>query len=135
MAGYVLDTSAMIAYLYDEHGAETVEEVVESGEEVLAPFIAIMEVRYKLLRELGDDIAEPMSVLMGWPMQVVESYPEWGHTAATVKAPGRISTADAWVAALALLQDARLVHKDPEFDAVKGLNHLRLPYDRGRSRA
>ena len=130
MAGYVLDTSAMIAYLYDEEGADTVEEVMASDEVVLAPFIAIMEVRYKLLRDFGDSIGQPLSILMGWPMQIVESFPEWGQTAAVVKAPGRITLGDAWVAALALLNDARLVHKDPEFDAVGDLKALPLPYDR-----
>ena len=136
MAGYVLDTSAMITYLYDEQGADTVEEIFLSEEEVFAPFIAIMEVRYKLLRDFGKDgSAEPLDVLFGWPMKIVESYAEWGEAAAAVKAPGRISLGDAWVAALTLLQDATLVHKDPEFEGVPDLRVVQLPYNQrgGRS--
>ena len=52
---------------------------------------------------------------------VVESDPDWRSAAAGVKSRGRISIADAWVASLALMRDAKLVHKDPEFDAVEEL--------------
>jgi hypothetical protein len=38
------------------------------------------------------------------------------------------------MAALAVLEDAELVHKDPEFDAVPGLRAVRLPYDRDLGR-
>jgi predicted nucleic acid-binding protein len=47
--------------------------------------------------------------------------------AAEVKSRGGLSVADAWIASLALLHDAELVHKDPEFDAVEGLRAHRLP--------
>jgi predicted nucleic acid-binding protein len=119
----------MIAYLYDEQGADTVEEVLDSRQEVLAPFMAIMEVRYKLIRDFGVDRGSRfLDVLSGWPMRVVESTPDWGQAAADVKVPGNVSVADAWVAALALLEDATLVHRDPEFDAFTDLKVVRLPY-------
>lgn len=129
MAGFVLDTSAMITYLYDEDGADAVEGVMDSGDDVLAPFIAIMEVRYKLLRDFGSDRSSRfLDVLYGWPMRVVESSADWGQVAADVKVPGKVSLGDAWVAALALLEDATLVHKDPEFENVPDLKMLVLPY-------
>ena len=46
--------------------------------------------------------------------------------AARVKASGQLSLADAWMAALALLHDAQLVHTDPEFDNVAGLRSVKL---------
>ena len=49
------------------------------------------------------------------------------NKAAEVKALHRLSLADAWIAACALLHDAELVHKDPEFDAVAA-QQLLLPY-------
>jgi len=134
VAGYVLDTSALIAYLYDENGADTAERIIFSGEHVLVPFVAVMEVEYKLLRELPAETSEQMNVLLNWPIEVIESTPVWRGAAAQIKAPGRISFADAWVASLALLNDAELVHKDPEFDAVPSLKSLRLPYDRDSGR-
>jgi predicted nucleic acid-binding protein len=119
----------MISYLYDEAGADTIEEIMNSGEEVLAPFMAIMEVHYKLLRDFGSDGARDfLDTLYGWPMRVVESTPEWGQVAAELKVPGKISLGDVWVAALALMEDAAVVHKDPEFETVPQLKMLTLPY-------
>lgn len=129
MAGHVLDTSAIVAYLYDEDGSDIAEAVIfDEREPVLLPFIALMEVEYRLLRELGDGASDQISMLLNWPIDVVESNPEWRSLAARIKMPGRISLADAWVAALALMNDAALVHKDPEFESVPGLKELRLPY-------
>jgi predicted nucleic acid-binding protein len=41
-------------------------------------------------------------------------------TAARFKATQRISLADAIIAALAIRQDAILLHKDPEFEVLAG---------------
>lgn len=131
MAGYVIDTSALIAYLYDEPGSDETERIVLSGHPVRLPFMTVMEVEYALLRAMpAADAAAEVDRLLHWPVDVVESSPAWRSEAAAIKARGRISLADAWIASLALLLDAQLVHKDPEFDAVPGLRSLRLPYDR-----
>ena len=45
-----------------------------------------------------------------------------------LKASHRISFADSWVAALALENDATLVHKDPELEQIPDLKQLVLPY-------
>ncbi len=47
--------------------------------------------------------------------------------AAEIKAVYRLSFADAWIAACAILQGAILVHKDPEFEQVS-CAQLTLPY-------
>jgi len=141
MADYVLDTSAILAAFRGEPGNEEVNRVLrvaEAGEtRVYVPFIALMEVEYQFLREMSEEDTEYwLGVALNWPIRVMESTPEWRHRAALVKAPGKVSLADAWVAALALELDAELVHKDPEFDAVDGLKAVKLPYDRdnrGRS--
>ena len=46
--------------------------------------------------------------------------------AARIKGGGQLSLADAWMAALALLRDAQLVHQDPEFDNVADLRSVKL---------
>ena len=141
MALYVLDTSAVLAVLKEELENERVVDVLRRAErgsdEVLLPFVVSMEVRYKLLREsmiattlTESDVTHWLGVVQAWPIRRIESDLEWGEEASNIKARGRISLADAWVAALALRHDAVLVHKDPEFDAVQDLRHLRLPYDR-----
>jgi predicted nucleic acid-binding protein len=136
MANFVLDTSAILAAFRGEPGNEEVRRVLRAAEAsgdttIYVPFVALMEVEYQFLREMSEDDTEYwLNVALNWPIRVLESTPEWRHKAAQVKAPGKVSLADAWVAALALDLDAELVHKDPEFDRVDGLKALRLPYDR-----
>lgn len=125
-----------MAVLLRENGAEQVRDVVYGRERVRLPFIVLMEVEYKLLQVSPGIVDESLALLDVWPVQTIESYDSWRREAARVKSRGRLSVADAWVAALALIDDAELVHKDPEFDGVDGLKAVRLPYDRdaaGRS--
>jgi len=136
LALYVLDTSAILAALRGEFEYEKVEELLrvadETGEhEVLLPFIALMEVEYRLLRDMKpDDVAGWMNIVLNWPVELRESDFEWGREAARVKSVGGLSLADSWIAALALQMNATLVHKDPEFETVDDLKDLRLRYDR-----
>lgn len=136
MPVYVLDTSAIMCVLYQEDGAEQVVEILDAAQtasrsdapEVLVPFIALMELEYWLRRRLAPrEMEQILLLLANWPVQVVESSPEWRHAAARVKASASLSVADAWIAALAMLRQGVLVHKDPEFDQVTELKSLRLP--------
>lgn len=153
MPGYVLDTSAVLAMLRDEPGAQQVLEILGSGlagevhepeapygddsgrdddragaEPVLLPFVAVMELEYRAERLWGRYQADRLSALVrAWPVELVESSPLWRREAAAVKASGGLSLADAWICSLAMISSARLVHKDPEYDAVPGLDCLRLP--------
>jgi len=128
---YVLDTSAVLAVLKEEPGYNRVVEIVaesEGGEEVLLPFMTLMETQYRLLRDLpAEEVLATVRLVEAWPVRVMESTPLWRQRAAEVKSRGGLSVADAWIASLALLHDAQLVHKDPEFDAVEGLRACRLP--------
>ena len=92
--------------------------------------MTLMEVRYRLLRDYPSEAALAMALVSAWPAQVFESTPEWREQAARIKARGGLSMGDAWIAALAVMQDATLVHKDKEFDRVAGLRSLHL----GRTR-
>lgn len=143
MPGYVLDTSALMALVLDEPGAMEVLRILGSrlgGEvheraddeleppPVFLPFVALMELEYQIARRSGIYEAERRSaVIRHWPVELVESGPTWRLQAARIKAKHRLSLADAWIAALAVLRSARLVHRDPEFDAIEGLKMLRLP--------
>jgi predicted nucleic acid-binding protein len=135
MAVYVLDTSAILAAFKGEPGNLQVRDILEAAEvhngtQIFVPFLALMEVEYQFLRAMPlRDVEHWINVTLNWPIEVVESTPDWRGAAAAIKAVGKVCLADAWVAALALLKDAELIHKDPEFDAVVGLKHLRLPYD------
>ncbi|MGQ9646839.1 MAG: PIN domain-containing protein [Thermodesulfobacteriota bacterium] len=49
--------------------------------------------------------------------------------AAEIKATTRLSVADSWIIGTAIDTDSALVHKDPEFEQVKGrLELIPLPY-------
>ncbi|HYN23258.1 MAG TPA: PIN domain-containing protein [Thermoanaerobaculia bacterium] len=142
MPGYVLDTSALLALFRQEKGAEEVVRILGSDREgmvhevggiqeftVYLPFVALMELEYWFLRQYGPYETDTATRLMlSWRVTLVESYPDWRRAAARVKSAAGLSLADAWNASLALLLDAELVHKDPEFDRVEGLRSLRLPY-------
>jgi ribonuclease VapC len=61
------------------------------------------------------------------PLIVVHEDAALLEKAAEIKATHRLSLADAWIAALATLLRATLVHKDPEFEPLDIPQH-RLPY-------
>jgi predicted nucleic acid-binding protein len=138
MPSYVLDTSAIMCVLFREEGSDQVVEILDAaknnkGEDqakVFIPFIALMEVEYWLLRRLSlREMETTLFLVESWPSQVVESNPQWRHEAARVKATASLSVADAWIAALAILNQGELVHKDPEFEQLSSrLKMLRLPY-------
>jgi predicted nucleic acid-binding protein len=115
-------------FLLDESGADEVQRIIQGEEPVFLPFMTIMEVDYVLRRVLpAPEVEHYMAALREWPAIIEESSPTWGQRAAEVKSRGGLSMADAWIASLALLHDAELVHKDPEFDDVEGLRSYRLP--------
>jgi uncharacterized protein with PIN domain len=83
MAGYVLDTSAVIAVLFHEAGAERVLQIIEGDPseadrpDVVLPFIALMEVECWLHRRLtGTQTQQVLLLIDNWPVQVVESTPQ-----------------------------------------------------------
>ena len=124
---YVLDTSALVSYLKDEPEAGQVEAVLRQPDDLMIPFMTMMELRYVLLRAYSlSHVDQIIETLRSCGASIVESSPVWGIQAAAVKARGGLSLGDAWIASLALLHDAELVHKDPEFDRVEGLRCLRL---------
>ena len=132
---FVFDSSAVLTYLLEEPEADQVEGALDEAragrERLLLPFMTLMEVRYRLLRDYPSEAALAMALVNSWPAQVFESTPEWRGQAARIKASGGLSMGDAWIAALALMHDATLIHKDKEFDRVAGLRSLHL----GRTRA
>ncbi len=130
-ADVVLDTSAILALLQGEPGADRVLELLGQARRrrlrLHTGFLCLMEVEYGVMRRLGDSFAErTMATVLSWPISVRESTPDWRHSAAAVKARGGLSLADSWIAALAISLDADLVHKDREFDAVPGLRSAHL---------
>lgn len=92
MPTYILDSSAILCLLLGEDGAKQVSELLQQASrgnaiKILLPFIALMEVEYWLLRHLPpEEVTGIMLRLESWAVRVEESYPEWRHQAARVKA-------------------------------------------------
>lgn len=129
----VLDTSALLALHGNERGSDEVERILRKHGgrgRVFASFMSLMEFYYVAHRRLGESEARRSYLrLKQLPIRIVESDEQLGLRAAAFKARGAISVADAWIAATAERLGASLVHKDPEFDAFKGVIGLRpLPY-------
>lgn len=128
---YILDTSAILAVIFREPERQPVIRLLQQAREekceIGLPFLALMEGEYTLLRRFGpEEVTAALSLVKEWPVSIVESNEEWRHEAARIKASGGLSLADAWMAALALLRDAQLVHRDREFDKVAGLRSVKL---------
>ena len=129
---YVLDTSAILAFLGGEQGADSVERLLRAARagriQVLVCSISLMEVFYTALRAKGEDEAVRLLALVrAWPLEWVYPDEKALLQAGRLKASYRLSVADAVIAAVARLHHAKLVHKDPELEALKGqIELLRL---------
>ncbi|MCF8077783.1 MAG: PIN domain-containing protein [Desulfobacterales bacterium] len=64
-----------------------------------------------------------LPILQGW----IHEDKALLEKASEIKAIHQVSLADAWIGACAILQNAQLVHKDPELEKLD-CDQLRLPY-------
>jgi len=127
---FLLDTSALLAYIEDEQGADRVEEILNQ-EHVLLPWAALMEVYYMTIREKGQHEAENRyAMLKHSSAEILWTMSEACLLrAANLKSQFRLSFADAIIAAYAIQASAILVHKDPEYESlVDQLEMEALPY-------
>lgn len=122
---HLLDSSAVLALLEDEPGAERVEQLLRQRS-VLIPFVALIETYQITLQTSSQTEAEHRHALLkALPAEVLWHVDEpTALAAAKLKAQHRLPLADALIAAFALTRDAILVHKDPHFEVVAP--HVRL---------
>lgn len=127
---FVLDTSAIIAFIEKEEGAERVRDILRK-QNVILPWLTILEVVYISQRELGEEEAVTRYALIKKLDATIVWDPDEALllNAARIKATHSLSLADAVVAAIASQHKATLVHKDPEFEPLSDvLNMEILPY-------
>lgn len=127
---FLLDTSALLTFIEGEEGAERVEAILRTTQSLI-PWTALMEVRYITERERGSAEADQRYALL----RALDAELLWSVDervllrAAHFKASYRLSFADAIIAAYAVLADAVLVHKDPEYEALAvDVQQEMLPY-------
>ena len=130
----VLDTSAILCLLEDEPGADVVEQKIAAAEagniKLGASFVSLTETFYITHLSQGQARAQEfVAVVKSWPMEIIYPDESLCLAAGEIKATHSVSLADAFVAATAHLASAVLIHKDPEFEALKGTISLQaLPY-------
>lgn len=131
---YVLDTSAFFAFFDDEDGADIIQNLLEMSKneivKIFASFASYMEVFYVTYHDSGEETARYRIELMNkLSVDMINSNKELCLIAGHLKSNYKLSFADAWIAATALMFDAILVHKDPEFICLKDdIKMLELPY-------
>lgn len=123
---YVLDSFALLAYLEEETGAATVQEILASCEqdeaEAWLSVINLGEVLYVTEREQGLQAAQKaIATVDQLPARVMEADRSRTFSAAHVKAHHALSYADAFAVALAQEVRGRVVTGDPEFETVEAV--------------
>jgi uncharacterized protein len=121
---FLLDTSALLALRGGEIGAEEVENLLRSAEKcaclALASFMTRMELLYIIRRAEGEEAARhALRLIETFKMTWISCDPEILDVAAQLKAEGGLSVADCWIAATAIVNNAILLHGDPEFQKFK----------------
>lgn len=124
MRNSVLDSYAVLAFLFREPGYEKVLKLLE--EAAAADETAFMvspnwaEVCYQVERKLGSSKwQEVRSKLLGLPIEVVAADRHLAESAAALKVTKKMSLADCFCAALAYERKAHVYTGDPEFKAVE----------------
>lgn len=120
----VLDSYAILAFLFEEKGHEKVLDLFEKAAQtdqallIAAPNWA--EVRYMVERKAGAGRwSEVRHKLLGLPLEVVPADQALAEVAGEIKAVNRMSLADCFAAALAKQKKADLYTGDPEFKSVE----------------
>ena len=123
MPAFCLDTSAILTLRDDEPGAERVAMLLDGPDPCFACFITRMEVLYRVWKDEGERSGRlAYEQLQSLPIEWVDQTEPLLLEASRIKALHRLSVADAWIAAAALLGRATLLHKDPEFKVITELD-------------
>ena len=122
----LLDSFAVIAWLQNEPGAQTVEnllvEASRKNEKLLLQEVNLAEVYYLSIRRVGEEQTRVLAEqLLTLPIEVISTTTQILWQAALLKAEYSLSLADAFAAATAMASNATIVTGDPEFDAIAQL--------------
>ena len=124
MNAAVLDSYAVLAFLFGERGHQKVLDVMERAaagrRTLLVAAPNWTEVRYVAQRKAGEQRwEEARERLLGLPLEVVPADRFLAELAGAIKAERKMSLADCFAAALAKHRDADLYTGDPEFKQVE----------------
>ena len=120
MKTYVLDASALFAFLQNKSGAQKVngllKEAVRGRANILMSAVNYGEVYGSILRAHGPDrTAAAMSAVQPLPIRMLDATPTRAFHAAEVKTKYKLYYVDSFAAALAIEYKAILVTGDSDF--------------------
>lgn len=125
METFVLDASALIAFLNDEEGADIAEDVFQKAKMgncvIYMNKLNILEIYYVVYRRAGKEIAEDVLVkMLNLPLIVIDTLnDDLFKEAGSLKATYKISLADSISLAEAKTREARILTADHhEFDLL-----------------
>ena len=124
MGKAVLDSYAVMAYLFKQKGCERVLKLIENagntGQPLLITSVNWAEVSYVVERKAGRThwlrLRKDLACL---PIEIVEADKELAECAAEFKVKGGISLGDCFAAALAKLRGLPVYTGDREFERVQ----------------
>jgi len=119
---FVLDTSALIAYLADEKEAQDVMKILPQGK---IPFICLSELYYLVWNKRGKAEADNIyGLVKSWGLPVLFPDERIILNAGRIKAVYKLGISDSYIAAFALDAGSTLVTKDTDYKILK--NELKL---------
>ena len=134
MSVYVLDTSALLAYVENEDGVADIDrillETLDQQHTLYMSVVSAIEVFYITYQEQGATVAqERLHLLQDLPIIQEPIRAEDVTSIGTLKANHTMSFADCCIAGLAKDKSAILIHKDPEFEQIEDdVVQMKLPY-------
>jgi predicted nucleic acid-binding protein len=125
---YVLDASAMLAYIYDEPGADRVEAILTDAEaEVYMNAATLGEVFYDIMQEEGKEAAlQALARIRNSGIKIIPLDEDLAISTANLKSFSGIPYVDGMAAATALEHNATLTTLDPDFERLKG--HIKIEW-------
>jgi predicted nucleic acid-binding protein len=123
---FVLDTFAILTYMKEEPGWEKVRDLLcaayKENHTIFLNCVTLGEFYYIAYREYGAVAADRAVALVKlWPIKLINIHEGIAIVAGRIKAENKLSYADAFVVATAILKKAKIVSGDREFESLVDL--------------
>lgn len=120
----VLDSYALLAFLYQEKGHKEIkvllEKALEADQPLLISAVNWAEIRYGIERKTGMAAwKKSYPKILSLPIEIVPADQAMAELAGGIKASRKMSLADSFAAALAKQRDGEIYTGDPEFRALE----------------
>ncbi len=114
---FVLDTSALIAYLAGEKGSDAASKLIPQSS---VPFICLSEIYYLLWNKKGKAEADKIyGIIKSWNLPILYPHERIILNAGRLKAIYKLGISDSYIAAFALEEALPLVTKDKDYNVLK----------------